>query len=349
MYPSPATPYYGAFVKSHVERLEQDPRFRVRVAAIRDPRKGWLRSPWKYGSLFTDLVRELAQFRPHVVHYHYALPTALLGPAVELCSGIRYAITLHGGDLWEMPQRIPKGATLLRHVLSHASHLIVVSEAMAHDLTQFMGEEPRRLSVINMGIDTTRFVAAPPASPARLLVVGQLIARKGGDIAIRALAEARRAQPDLGLTFVGAGPERSTWEQLARNLGVGAAVQFAGVVAPEAMPHVMAEHGTLLVPSRREPLGLVALEGMAVGLTVIASRTGGLAELIHDRDNGILVTPEDPGALAQAILLTQATSQSLRTTMQERAHLTAQANDVSHKVREVAEILLRIGRGTGIE
>lgn len=110
------------------------------------------------------------------------------------------------------------------------------------------------------------------------LFVGRLVSDKGADLLISAFTGLLSRKPNMRLTIVGDGPERSNLEQLAEPLGN--AVMFTGNLSPHAVELQMRSHNVLVVPSRwQEPLGIVALEGLNAGCQVIASKGGGLAEL----------------------------------------------------------------------
>jgi glycosyltransferase involved in cell wall biosynthesis len=143
---------------------------------------------------------------------------------------------------------------------------------------------------------------APPPRADRLVVgtLGTVCRRKGSDLFVAAAKRVRGELPEAQFRLIGppvAGPERAWAERLiesARGDGIA-----TGAVA-EPYPELR-EWDIAVIPSRDEPFGLVAAEAMALGLPVVAARVGGLAEVV-DRDSGVLVAPEDPEALARAIV-----------------------------------------------
>lgn len=142
--------------------------------------------------------------------------------------------------------------------------------------------------------------AAPAESPAplgarRLLAMGRLHPNKGFDIALRALAQ----MPSAHLAIAGEGPERAALEALARDLGVADRVAFLGWRRDTGALLAAAE--VFVCSSRHEPLGNIVLEAWSAARPVVAVRSQGPAELITEGVDGVLVPPEDPGALANAI------------------------------------------------
>ena len=111
---------------------------------------------------------------------------------------------------------------------------------------------------------------------------------------------ARRGGADVTLDIVGDGPDRAALEARSARLGLGGAVRFLGPLPRAALYERMATAHAVVVPSRREGLGLVAVEALALGRPVIASRVGGLTEVVT-AGTGMLVAPDDPAALAHAL------------------------------------------------
>jgi glycosyltransferase involved in cell wall biosynthesis len=132
-----------------------------------------------------------------------------------------------------------------------------------------------------------------------VLVLGQLVERKGQDLALEALALRRAAGDDLTLWLAGDGPAREALQRRAVELGLGETARFLG--RREDVPDLLAACDLVATPSRAEGLGVAALEAMAAARPVVAARVGGLAEsVVHER-TGLLVAPGDVGALAEAL------------------------------------------------
>jgi len=146
-----------------------------------------------------------------------------------------------------------------------------------------------------------------------LLTVGRVTRRgryKGYEVVIRALARIRTTLPNVVYVIVGDGDDRPRLEVLARELGLGDAVQFAGDVEDAWLPAYYRSCDLFVMPSRvrlddpceGEGFGIVYLEAAAFGKPAIAGRGGGSAEAVLDGVTGVLVNPSDPEAIAQAAL-----------------------------------------------
>jgi hypothetical protein len=165
----------------------------------------------------------------------------------------------------------------------------------------------RRSVTIPNGIPLPPYVAPRPGrrGPVHLLVVGRLSVNKGQDVAIRAVAMLVARGCDVVLDLVGGvfpGYEQHERELvgLVEELGLRERVRFLGY--RDELRSSYAEADIVLVPSRMESFGLVAVEAMASGRPVIASAVGGLAEIVRAGSTGWLVPPEDAAALAAGVL-----------------------------------------------
>ncbi|SOC47149.1 hypothetical protein SAMN05660748_0649 [Blastococcus aggregatus] len=213
-------------------------------------------------------------------------------------SGIRVVCHVHES----MPMPRPARALLLSPLL--AADLVVANSAATQAwVRNSLPWAARRLRVVHNGVRPPVATAAPAGS-CDLVVVGRLSAIKGQDTAIRAAALVRAAGHDVTLTLVGdcyPGYEAVEVElrDLAVREGVDDVTVFTGFQDPA--PYV-AGADVVLVPSRVESFGLVAVEALLLGRPVVAARTGGLLEVIRDGETGLLVDADDPRALAGAVL-----------------------------------------------
>jgi glycosyltransferase involved in cell wall biosynthesis len=163
-----------------------------------------------------------------------------------------------------------------------------------------------RVEALTNGVDTRRFAPGPPAlTPAgggerRLLVPRRLFEKNGVEYLVRAMPAVVKRVPEARAFLVGDGPERARLEALAAELGVAGAVRFMGNRPHEAMPGLLRSGELAVFPSLMEATSVAALECMACGVPVVATRVGGLPEIVDDTV-GRLVPPGDPDALARAV------------------------------------------------
>lgn len=209
--------------------------------------------------------------------------------------------TPHGGSL-HYSRTTPVGFVYLtlESVLAGRTDLFLFESAYGRDTFRAKVCEPGgEVRVVHNGVgpeDFATVVRAPDATD--LLFIGELRALKGVDVLIRALAQLKEQGRPLTATIVGAGPEADEFHALSRSLGLGDAIRFPGAL-PARQAFTMGR--ILVVPSRAESLPYVVLEAGAAGVPLIASRVGGIAEIMGP-DQSRLVSPGEPATLAQAIL-----------------------------------------------
>jgi glycogen synthase len=191
---------------------------------------------------------------------------------------------------------------VLRRILSEADRVTACSRDTLEDLEQFTGTKfGERGSVVYNGIRLEDFRGAEPYLHPRpyILGIGRHVLQKGFDVLIEAFAAAGLGSHDLLLA--GDGPERQNLEGLARKMHLDARVHFLGRADRATAVALFRGCAFFALPSRQEPLGIVNLEAMAAGKAVIASRTGGVPEIVADGETGLLVPPADSAALAGAL------------------------------------------------
>lgn len=194
-----------------------------------------------------------------------------------------------------------------RAMARYTSSFIAVSEAVAEGLVR-QGVSRQKIVVIPNGIDAleVRKSAAMerdqrPQGQGRLRIgtVARLDPAKGIEILIEAAGILRDRDLSFEAVVVGDGPERQPIEELVRRLGLEQQIVFHGYLDnPFA---VLATFDIYVVSSHEEGFGFTVLEAMALGRPVIATRVGGLVDLIEDGETGLLVPPGEPQALADAI------------------------------------------------
>jgi len=185
-----------------------------------------------------------------------------------------------------------------------SAEAVVVITPRLYRLLLSDGVEEDRLHLIPPGVNPSLFVG-PFEDPfsgvgkPRVLFVGRLTPQKGVGTLVAAVGLLK--DPSARVLLVGDGPERPALERQAERIGVGDRLHFVGFLAHERLPAMFSHADLLVLPSLYEELGTVLLEAMQAGLPIVASKTGGVPDVIEDGVNGLLVPPADPGALARAI------------------------------------------------
>jgi glycosyltransferase involved in cell wall biosynthesis len=164
-----------------------------------------------------------------------------------------------------------------------------------------MGDRAR---VIYSGVRVEDFSDAVPYVHPRpyMLAIGRLAPQKGFDCLLRACAEVFKHDSTHDLILAGDGPERDALVKLAQELQISSRVHFFGPAPRETATRLFAGCAFVVTPSRQEAMGIVNLEAMAAGKAVIATRVGGVPEIVQDGKNGVLVPPESVADLMAAII-----------------------------------------------
>ncbi|MDT4928021.1 MAG: hypothetical protein QOF92_888 [Pseudonocardiales bacterium] len=244
------------------------------------------------------LVRRIRARRPDVVYVNtVTIPLWILAARLA-----RVPVLVHvheAEDAAARPVRIALNAPLLL-----AQVVVANSAASAHTVADAVPRLTARTVVIPNGIPDSGPAPATDAQPGRVALIARLSPRKGVDVALEAVARLRREGRDVQLDICGTAYAGYEWferdlRQRAAQPDLAGAVRLHGYVNPTTP--MLATASVVIVPSRVEPFGNTAVEGMLAARPVVASRVQGLAEIVDDGRTGLLVEPDDPAALAAAI------------------------------------------------
>jgi glycosyltransferase involved in cell wall biosynthesis len=316
-----------------------------------------LASPWALPQTVAGVRRLIRRWRVDLVHSHLYFPN-LAAQVAGWREGVPVVSSLHNLELepeilqdnlrftrrkqWALQQVARIGVRVGRPTL------IAVSEAVRQSALRQLGAAPEAIVTIHSGIDVDAFVP-PAANPSLrdrlglsssslvLVIVGRLVPLKGHRYLIEALPALRAMVPDATVLVVGDGVQRQPLAALATSLGVANAVRFLGA-GRDLVDHALAAADIVVAPSLSEGFGLAVLEAMATSRPCVASRTGGLPEIVEHEGSGLLVPPADAGALAAA-LLRLARDPALRQRMGRRARAIVEERfDIRETARRLAAL-----------
>ncbi len=242
-----------------------------------------------------DVVVEDINKLPLYLPLVTSLPMYVIIPHLFGSTAFREASWPIAGAVWLAERAIPR---VYRRAAFHA-----ISESTRNDLIA-RGVPAEAIRVIYPGVDAERYT--PDPSHARrpqptFCYVGRLKRYKGLEIALQAVAEARRDVPGLRFEIAGAGDDRRRLERVVARLGLGDAVQFSGFVSEEEKRRLLREAWAVVFPSPKEGWGISNVEAAACGTPAIASDSPGLRESVLDGQTGILVPHRRSEALANAM------------------------------------------------
>jgi glycosyltransferase involved in cell wall biosynthesis len=253
------------------------------------------------------LKRRLAEEKPDIVHAH------LLRANLLAClTRSNHAVVWHEHGTGEWLN--PAARLLERQLMTRSQSVIAISKNVRDNLAARVPSMASRISILPNAIDTSKVNAASPAEKYRLrqttwglgqehLVVGY-VGRlddkfKGISFLLKSIAQMKPSMPQLRLLIVGDGNDRGSLEQLTDQLGIKDSVIFTG--SRSDLEQIYPSFDVLALPSLSEGFGIVLLEAMAHGVPVVASRVGGIPEVVMDHETGLLVPPADSKALSRAL------------------------------------------------
>jgi glycosyltransferase involved in cell wall biosynthesis len=294
-------------------------------------------------------VRELQRLRQlDLVHAHAPLPCGHAAMLLNAELGLPYVVSVHGLDAFSTTQVKGRAGEwcrrVSRRVYRSSRRVICISERVREQVLEGVGRSCRT-SVVYNGVDPELFSpgSETPSSGPLVLSVGNLIAVKGHELLIRAIASLASEFPALALEIIGDGPERSRLLALTQQLQVSGRVRFLERQSRHQVAAAMRRCAVFALPSRYEGLGCVYLEAMAAGKPVIGCRGQGIAEIIQHGSNGFLVGPDNEKelTLALAMLLRDPERRrnlgaAARDTILERLTLARQAESLIRIYRESA-------------
>lgn len=252
------------------------------------------------------LTALLRAHRIDVVHSH-EFTMAVYGAAAARRIGARHVITMHGGRYYAEQWR---RRAALRWAARHSGVVVAVSRATADDLRRTLRLPHDRVVVVPNGIPFRRGDRArvrgelgvrDDRGELLLVAVGNLYPVKGHRVLLRALGMLvdHATLPPWRLAVCGRGEEEAALRALAAELGITDRVHLLGLRGD--VTDVLAAGDCYVMPSRSEGLPLALVEAMAAGLPIVASRVGGIPEVVSDGVEAVLVPPDDPAALASAL------------------------------------------------
>lgn len=257
-----------------------------------------------------------------IIHSHYWLSGLAAGrlkarwgvPVIQMFHTLGKLKNRAGGNGGQEPARRIVGET---EIIGLADRIVAPTPIERAHLVWYYGAPTEKIDVIPCGVDTALFSPMDPIEARRqvglddqrvLLFVGRLDPIKGAETLLRAFVSLRRELRESATLLVVGGTRDDRWNgtgeaarlrRLTVELGIDASVRFLGPLPQERLPLYYAAADCCLMPSYYESFGMVALEAMACGTPVIASRVGGLATTVQDGVTGYLVPEGNPEALAE--------------------------------------------------
>lgn len=266
--------------------------------------EGW----WSLARLIQSMVRILRQGNFSLVNSHGYKSNFVAFWSARVC-GIPAIATVRLHTETDTRLKLYKMFDLV--LLRHFSHVITVSDHLRKQMI-LAGIAPTKVSTVHNGVDVQAVASRAltedddanrlmwcQANSVTISIVGRLTLQKDHATFLRAARLVIQAVPDVRFLVIGDGPLRDQLEQLSRALGIDEHVTFLGY--RQDVLSLMARSDVLVLSSVQEGLPNVILEALALGKPVVATHVGGVPEVIRSGETGVIVPPEDPRGLADAI------------------------------------------------
>ncbi|NCP87736.1 MAG: glycosyltransferase family 4 protein [Anaerolineae bacterium CG_4_9_14_3_um_filter_57_17] len=281
----------------------------------------------------------LRQWRPDVIHAHFAVPAGAAAFLLSRLSGVPYVLTAHLGDV---PGAVPEKTEAWFRLLSpltppiwnNAARVIAVSE-----FTRALAQKHYRapMTVIPNGVD---FAALPPREPAReiprIVFAGRFVETKNPGHLVQALT--RLSSLPWQATLLGDGPLLEAVRRQVAESGLAGRFSLPGWVTPAQVLDEFSRSDVLALPSRAEGLSVVGVQALALGLALVLGAAGGNLELVQDGQNGFLFPPGDVDALTDALRRLLTDPAALKS-VQRRSRALAQKFDLNAIVTQYEAVL----------
>lgn len=291
------------------------------------------------------LYREFRRSRPQIVHLHQ-FKARLLGAVAARAAGVPHVVQTYHGTVLQRYYRVPLVTVilLLERLLGRwlVHHTIAVSEGVRRELLARGVARPQRVAVIPLGLELAPFLDAPRHAgvlrrelglpPEAMVVgfVGRLVPIKAADQFLAAAVEViGTLRIPVHAVVIGDGPERRRLEGRAQAAGLAGHVHFLGW--RRDLARIYGDIDALAVSSLNEGTPVVIIEAMAARRAIVATRVGGILDVVLDGRTGLLVPPNDPSALAA----------SLRSVLEDRElreRLAAAAQEAAYPRYDAAQL-----------
>jgi glycosyltransferase involved in cell wall biosynthesis len=263
-----------------------------------------------------SIEREVRRFRPDLIHCHWLIPQGTFCSLIGRLHRVPVLITVHGTDVFGYRNRFVDW--IRRRTVAHVDAIVPNSPPSEKRVLEFDPPEGVCMPIVPMGVDTTLFTPQKYDVELRrelvgegghmILGVGRLSAEKGHKYLLAAMPRILEYFPQAVLVVVGYGPEESSLKKSAYDMHLSDHVRWMGPRTPAELAPLYASADLAVTPSIRtsrgceESLGLVTIEAMASGTAPVASRIGGIVNVITHGSNGLLCEERNPVDIADKVV-----------------------------------------------
>lgn len=244
------------------------------------------------------LKQIISVFKPDILHAHYASSYGMLARL----SGFKpFVISVWGSDIFDFPKKNFLTSAIIRKNFKSSSAVLATGNAIKNEVKKYTD---RNIHVIPFGIDIDFFCPSESTKNPDSLVIGIVKSLEdiyGIDILILAFAEVYKENKNLKLVIVGDGTKSESYQLMVRDLNISNVVLFTGKKFGNDLKEAFNSMDICVFPSRMESFGVAQLEASACGKPVVATRVGGVSEVVKDNITGLLIEKPNVDLLITAL------------------------------------------------
>lgn len=238
----------------------------------------------------------IQNYEPDIIHAHTFSIDSNIGIFIKQKLNIPLVITTHGSDLEQRLQNDRENE--VKSALLKTDAVVAVSSKLERKIRSLNCNI--KSDVILNGCEIENKLVRKKKKHS-LIYVGNLIKQKNVDVVIKGVSKLKETYPDVQMTIIGSGGERSALELLCDELGVAENITFLGQLPNKQVLEMMAQNEYFVMPSVNEGFGIVYIEAMSSGCVTIGTEGEGISDVIHSGENGFLINP-DPDDIVEVIM-----------------------------------------------
>jgi glycosyltransferase involved in cell wall biosynthesis len=253
-----------------------------------------------------QLARLIKRQGVQIVNVHYPVDCFFYFALCRQIFPIALVSSVHGADIFSVGKPKEKYSRAMRFLLDSSDLIVMPSQRYRQEFSDIFPHLKEKATCIYNGINLAELNGhfggeSKNGQNQYVLCIAGHNERKGVDVLLRAFKQLQEIAPSLTLMLAGDGPLRGELENLAVSLGIRERTKFLGSQGRAQIAKLLHDCAIYVQPSRSESFGIAVVEALACQKPVVATKVGGIPEIIEDGKNGLLVEPDDPGALAEAL------------------------------------------------
>jgi len=255
-----------------------------------------------------QLIGLILRYRIQIINVHYPDDDWVFYFAIcKRILSLGLITSIHGADVFPVGRRRAHYSWAIRFLLRSSNVIVAPSRWLQQKFLSVFSELSDKTKFIHNGINVTELNGLCARTngfnhPPYILCVSAYKEQKAIDVLVRAFKIVQEIDPSLKLIVVGGGHLRGQLQDLAASLGIRDRIEFLGPKSRGEVVKLLFGCKAFVLPSRFETFGIAILEAMACQRPVVATTAGGIPEIIENGENGILVEPDNPNALAKALI-----------------------------------------------